>query len=76
MLRDVLTALLNVCVSVYAAVCVCAVTKRIELLSFSTKPFVCVCVCVCTCMCKYLGAGMGQEAALSCMDLLLKFEQF
>ncbi len=92
---DVLTVLLNVCVCVcvcvcvavcVCAVCVCAVIKQIELLSFSTKPFVGVCVCVfvcvcaCTCMCesmcKYLQARMGQEAALSRMDLLLKFEQF
>lgn len=63
-------------------VCVCTVIKQIGLLSFSTKPFmvVCICVCVhshvCETICKYVCAQMGQEAALSRMDLLLKFEQF
>ena len=67
MLRDVLTALLNVCVSVYAAVCVCAVTKRIELLSFSTKPFVCVCVCVCVYM--YVQVSGSWDGARGCAEL-------
>ena len=65
MLRDVLTALLNVCVSVYAAVCVCAATKRIELLSFSTKPFVCVCVCVY----MYVQVSGSWDGARGCAEL-------
>lgn len=38
--------------------------------------YVCVHTHVCESMCKYVCAQMGQEAALSRMDLLLKFEQF
>lgn len=59
-------------VSVYSGrmcvhMCVCAVINLTEVTIFLNHSL---------CVCEYRCVGMGQDAALSRMDLLLKFEQF
>lgn len=59
------------------------VVRSSRLSCYLSQPIpLCECVCVCAYVfvsdstCAHVCAWMGQEAALSCMDLLLKFEQF